>query len=133
MGDDPARNVLEILARHLRGEIAVAANDAAAARTALEGADAIEAALEANEPPTSRLAVARRARRSHAARRDVGVTPNKAFRAALAAQPGNGWALAGLQRALDRQGRTAEALGVRADAERAWSDADPPLRRLVLR
>ncbi|HEY3635067.1 MAG TPA: hypothetical protein VGK95_08455 [Caldimonas sp.] len=132
MGDDPAKNVLEILARHLRGEIAVAGNDAAAARTALAGADALEAALGANEPPIlgslSRVALGdlmlRAARWSDA---------ESAFRAELGAQRDNGWALAGLQRALDRQGRTAEALRVRADAERAWSDADPPLRRLVLR
>jgi tetratricopeptide (TPR) repeat protein len=132
MGDDPAKNVLEILARHLRGEIAVAGNDAAAARIAVGGADALEAALGANEPPIlgslSRVALGdlmlRAARWNDA---------ESAFRAELAAQRDNGWALAGLQRALDRQGRSAEALRVRADAERAWSDADPSLRRLVLR
>lgn len=132
MGDDPAKNVLEILARQLRGEISIAANDAAAARTALEGADTLEAALEANEPPIlgslSRVALGdvmlRAARWSDA---------ESAFRAELVKQPGNGWALAGLQRALDRQGRTDDALRARADAERAWADADPPLRQLVLR
>jgi uncharacterized protein HemY len=109
----------------------VAANDPAAALSALQGAASLEAALEANEPPLlgslSRVAlgdlILRSARWSDA---------ETAYRAELAAQPGSGWALAGLERSLGRQGRRAEAHVARADAERAWADADPPLRRLVL-
>ena len=46
------------------------------------------------------------------------------YRADLKAQPGSGWALQGLMRALAAQGKNAEAAALREQAERAWSAAD---------
>lgn len=132
MGDDPARTVLAILARHLQGEIAVADQNADAARAAVAGGGDLEAALYANEPPLlgslSRVALGDLMLRAGRWR-----DAEDAFRAELVLQPGNGWALAGLGKALDRQRRTDEALRVREESERAWSSADASLRNLVLR
>ena len=50
------------------------------------------------------------------------------FRADLAVQPGSGWALDGLVRALAAQGRTAEAEALRPQLAQAWASADAGLR-----
>jgi tetratricopeptide (TPR) repeat protein len=50
------------------------------------------------------------------------------FRAELLARPGSGWALRGLARALQAQGRTDEAGKQRAELERSWSQASVALR-----
>ncbi len=131
-GDDPARNVLDILASRLQAEIAAADRQPDVAQRALAHAIELEAALEANEPPLlgafSGLALGdvmlRSQRWSDA---------EQAYRAALSAQPANGWALTGLQQAVARQGRKSEADRIAADADRAWAFADPSLRRAVMR
>ena len=51
------------------------------------------------------------------------------FRQDLAAQPGSGWALDGLARALSLQGKTAETQAVRTQLAQAWAQADANLRR----
>ena len=51
----------------------------------------------------------------------------KTFRDDLAAQPGSGWALSGLTRALKAQGRAAEAQPLAAQLALAWSAADAAL------
>jgi hypothetical protein len=38
--------------------------------------------------------------------------------------PDNGWSLSGLQRSLQRQGRTKEAVEVKARLDKAWAAAD---------
>ena len=53
------------------------------------------------------------------------------FRADLERNRENGWALAGLQAALSRQGKSAEAAAVGARLEKAWADADLGLEGLV--
>ena len=131
MGDDAARTVLDILARRLHGEIAIADRQPDAARAAVAAAADLEAALHANEPPLlgsmSRVALGelmlRAGRWSDA---------EGAFRAELAAQPASGWALAGLQRSLVGQHRDGEARSVGADVERAWAGADASLRERIL-
>ena len=50
------------------------------------------------------------------------------FRQDLAAQPGSGWALDGLARALSLQGKTAETKAVRTRLAQAWAQADANLR-----
>jgi len=50
------------------------------------------------------------------------------FRAELLARPGSGWALRGLTRALQAQGRTDEAAKHRAELDRAWGKASLALR-----
>ncbi|MEO5845251.1 MAG: hypothetical protein ABIQ33_10465 [Caldimonas sp.] len=132
MGDDPARTVLDILSRHLAAEIAAAEQRTDAASSALAAGSELEAALNASEPPLlgsmTRLALGdlmlRAGRWGDA---------EHAYRTELVAQPGSGWALLGLQRALDRQGRADEARRAREEGERAWSSADASLLRLALR
>lgn len=51
----------------------------------------------------------------------------KTFRDDLAAQPGSGWALSGLTRALQAQGRAAEAQPLAAQLALAWPTADAAL------
>ena len=51
------------------------------------------------------------------------------FRQDLAAQPGSGWALDGLARALNMQGKTAETQAVHTQLAHAWAQADANLRR----
>jgi tetratricopeptide (TPR) repeat protein len=130
MADDPVRTVLEILARRLQGEIAVAEQRPDVARTALAGGGELETALMSSEPPLlgsmSRIALGdlmlRAGRWSDA---------EQAYRGELVVQPGNGWALVGLQQSLDRQGRSDEARRVRAESERAWAGADAALHKRV--
>jgi hypothetical protein len=50
------------------------------------------------------------------------------FRADLQAQPDSGWALQGLARALQAQGKTAEANAVCERLNRAWAQADAALK-----
>ncbi len=51
------------------------------------------------------------------------------FRQDLKAQPGSGWALDGLARALGTQGKTAETQAVRTQLAQVWAQADASLRR----
>ncbi len=51
------------------------------------------------------------------------------FRQDLAVQPGSGWALDGLARALGLQSKTAEAQAVQMQLAQAWAQADASLRR----
>jgi tetratricopeptide (TPR) repeat protein len=132
MGDDPARNVIGILSRHLDGEIGVASGRADLARdTVTAGAD-LEAALNANEPPLlgsiSRVALGDLMRRA-----GRWADAEQAYRAELSTQPGNGWALAGLVHALERQGKGDEAKRIREESERAWANADPAVKTLAAR
>ena len=46
------------------------------------------------------------------------------YREDLAHNRANGWALTGLQRALEAQGKTAEAARIHAQLRRAWATAD---------
>jgi Tfp pilus assembly protein PilF len=50
------------------------------------------------------------------------------FRQELAARPASGWALRGLARALQAQGKEAEAAKYRAELERTWTQASAALR-----
>jgi hypothetical protein len=54
-------------------------------------------------------------------------TAEKAYREALAREPGSGRAFFGLAAALDGQGKTAEALTARERAAKAWANADASL------
>ncbi|HSC64117.1 MAG TPA: hypothetical protein VLD35_10810 [Caldimonas sp.] len=132
MGDDPARNVVGILSRHLDGEIAVATGHANEARQSVTAGAELEAALNANEPPLlgslSRVALGDLMRRA-----GRWTDAEQAYRDELTAQPGNGWALAGLRQALQRQGKGDEAKRVGEEGERAWASADAAVKTLAAR
>jgi tetratricopeptide (TPR) repeat protein len=114
----------------LEGELAVARGDVEAGVDRLATAAATEDALRYNEPsdwhfPARHLIGASLLRLGRDAEAET------VFRADLARHPGNGWALAGLAAALERQGKDAEAKPVRARLERAWVGADLGLERLA--
>jgi tetratricopeptide (TPR) repeat protein len=131
--DDFAKMMAERLATlssQLKAEVAFARGDVNEALAAEREAIRAEEAM-GGEPPLlgggSQVALGDlllRARRYSEA--------EAAFRAALALQPGDGWALRGLQVAVAAQNRSAEAQQVQAEWARAWQEADvalrPPLR-----
>jgi tetratricopeptide (TPR) repeat protein len=51
----------------------------------------------------------------------------RVYREDLKKWPGNGWSLFGLARALEQQGKSAEAVKVRNEFDRAWARADEPI------
>jgi Flp pilus assembly protein TadD len=57
-------------------------------------------------------------------------TAEKAYREALAREPGSGRAFFGLAAALDGQGKTADARTARDRAAKAWANADANLPQM---
>ena len=122
---NPAPALLELAAEVLAGRLALAEGRTDAALAHLRDAVRREDALGYDEPPpwyhSSRLllgdALLAAGRPDDAA---------AAFRDDLRAYPENGWALAGLERALLAGGRGGEAAAVRARLAAAGRDADVP-------
>ena len=81
---------------------------------------------DSNEPPML-AAGARVALGELQLRAGRAADAEKTFREDLAAQPGSGWALSGLSRALAAQGRAAEAQPLAPQLAQAWSAADAAL------
>jgi tetratricopeptide (TPR) repeat protein len=115
----------------LEGELAIARGEVEAGLATLAAAVAAEDELRYNEPPDWHFP----------ARHLVGPTLLRLgrhadaaalYRADLARNPHNGWALNGLVAALEREGKTAEAAALRPDLEKAWAGADLGLERLVV-
>ena len=122
-GINYAPAVLKVGAPFLAGEIALAAGDHAAAVKSLTEAVAAEDALNYNEPADWLLP----------ARHSLGVAllaagkaaeAEKVYRDDLVLHPGNGWALRGLELALQAQGKAEAATQVRVEFDRAWQHAD---------
>ena len=121
-----ARNVLQLAANVLAGEIAAKAGDLASAERLLRAAVAEQDTHWFSEPPPwyfpvrqSLGAVLLHARRAADAER--------VYREDLQRNPGNGWSLFGLAQALRAQGKSAEAAEVEARFQKAWAAADVPL------
>jgi hypothetical protein len=114
----------------LDGELAIANGDVDGGLGLLAKAVAVEDGLKYDEPsdwhfPTRHLVGATLLRLGRNAEAEA------LFRADLLRNRENGWALAGLEAALGRQGKTKEAKLVRARLDRAWATADLGLTRLV--
>jgi tetratricopeptide (TPR) repeat protein len=121
-----ARNVLQLAANVLAGEIAAKAGDLASAERLLRAAVAEQDTHWFSEPPPwyfpvrqSLGAVLLHARRATDAER--------VYREDLQRNPGNGWSLFGLAQALRAQGKTAEAAEADGRFRKAWAAADVPL------
>jgi hypothetical protein len=129
-GDEKfALTVLDVLLTWQQAELALAVGDADAAQRAAQRGVDLEDAIEDREPPL--LAAGSRNLLGNVmleAKRWGGA--EQAFRDDLADQPGSGWALRGLTQSLMRQGKSAEAATVKAQWEKAWSEADGILRKL---
>lgn len=122
-GNNSSRGLLAIAALVLDGETAAKADRLDESVVSLRKAVALEDQLRYDEPPDwiqpvrhTLGAVLLRAGR-HAEAEAV-------YREDLARYPANGWSLFGLSRALDLQGRAAEARDVERRFRRAWSKAD---------
>jgi tetratricopeptide (TPR) repeat protein len=123
VGNSKAKDILAIASHALAGEIAAqrGAHDEAVAE--LKQAVAIEDGNRYDEPPDwaqpvrhSLGAVLLRAGRAEEA--------ENVYREDLARWPENGWALWGFARALEKQGKKAEAESARARFEKTWNRAD---------
>jgi tetratricopeptide (TPR) repeat protein len=110
----------------LRAELHLAEGGPALAVPLLAQAVAIEDGLEYDEPHLW-LAPARHALGAALLAAQRPAEAERAYRDDLAHYPDNGWSLAGLARALQAQGREAEAREVRERFARAWRAADFPL------
>ncbi len=122
-GDDLAHRVLEVSDYFIAGEIALQKGDYQAAAQQLTRAAEVEDTLSYGEPPQwlqpvrhTLGAVYMKSRRYADAER--------AYREDLAKWRNNGWSLYGLSRALEKQGKIAEAREVEAQYLRAWDLAD---------
>src|SRR5882672_8681621 len=121
-----ARNMLQLAANLLAGEIAAKSGDISTADRLLRAAVAEQDAHWFTEPPPWYFPV----------RQSLGAVLLQAGRAAdaevvyredLRRNPENGWSLYGLAQSLKAQGKTAEATQVEARFQKAWTQADVKL------
>jgi tetratricopeptide (TPR) repeat protein len=129
LGDNSAREVLEVLNLRLQAELAAAHGEMAIAQAALQRGIDLESRLEVDPPLLgggSRLELG-----GLLLRHQRWADAEGAFRADLVDHPGSGWALRGLEPALARQGKAVAADGVRQELARTWAGADPALRSSV--
>ena len=121
-----AKNVLQLAANLLAGEIAAKAGDFTTAERLLRAAVAEQDSHWFTEPPPWYFPV----------RQSLGAVLLQAGRAGDAEQvyredlrrnPGNGWSLFGLAASLRAQGKTAEAAQVEESFRKAWAQADVQL------
>jgi hypothetical protein len=121
------REVAQSAADHLRAEIASAEGRHDEALKLQARALAASAKADDNEPPML-AAGARVALGDLQLRAGRAALAEATYREDLAAQPGSGWALNGLTRALQAQGKTAEADRLKPQLEAAWALADAGLK-----
>jgi hypothetical protein len=121
-----AKNVLQLAANLLAGEMAAKAGDYATAERLLRAAVAEQDSHWFTEPPPWYFPV----------RQSLGAVLLQAGRAGDAEQvyredlrrnPGNGWSLFGLAASLRAQGKSEEAARVEASFQKAWAQADVKL------
>jgi tetratricopeptide (TPR) repeat protein len=124
-GDDPAHRILAVSDLFIAGEIALQTERWDDAADLLERAVAIEISLGYGEPPQW-LQPTRHTLGAVYLEAGRPADAERVYRADLAKWPDNGWSLYGLSRALEAQGKTAEADQVRARFDEIWSKADEP-------
>jgi tetratricopeptide (TPR) repeat protein len=124
-GGDPSHRILEVSELFIAGEIALQKGEWDNAAESLEQAVEVEDTLSYGEPPQwlqptrhTLGAVYLLAGRNEEAER--------VYREDLDIWLGNGWSLYGLSRALEAQGKTAEAAEVEEQYRTTWAKADEP-------
>lgn len=115
----PAPTLLQIAELVAEGRLAAARGDWKAAAARYRNAAGLEASLPYSEPPFWYFPVTQSLGAALLNQGDARGA-ELAFRQALSAWPGNGWALFGLAEAQAAQGRMADAAFTRAALERAW-------------
>ena len=120
---NPASSVAGIAYEVLSGELSAKQRRAAETMRHFAVAVSLEDGLTYMEPPDWPIPVRQM---QGAALLDVGrnADAEKAFRDDMRKFPENGWSLSGLQTALERQGRAAEAAAVNTQRVQAWRRAD---------
>ena len=121
-----AKNVLQMAANLLAGEIAAKAGDAATAERLLRAAVAEQDTHWFTEPPPWYFPV-RQALGAVLLQAGRASDAEQVYREDLKRNPGNGWSLFGLAQSLKTQGKTAEAAQVDESFRKAWARADVKL------
>jgi tetratricopeptide (TPR) repeat protein len=121
------RNMLQLAANVLAGEMAAKAGDGASAERLLRAAVAEQDTHWFTEPPPWYFPV-RQALGAVLLQSGRAADAEQVYREDLARNPGNGWSLFGLGESLRAQGKTAEAAEVDARFKHAWARADVILR-----
>ena len=123
---DSAHRVLEVSEYFVPAEIALQQGDYKKAAQLLEKAAEVEDTLSYGEPPQWLQPVRHTLGAVYLKSGDY-ADAERVYREDLEEWPNNVWALYGLGRALEEQGKTAEAEKAMADYEDVWPDADAPL------
>ena len=118
-----AKNMLQLAANLLAGEIAAKASDVAAAERLLRAAVAEQDTHWFTEPPPWYFPV-RQALGAVLLQAGRASDAEQVYREDLRRNPGNGWSLFGLAQSLKAQGKTAEAAPVDEGFRKAWARAD---------
>jgi predicted Zn-dependent protease len=121
-----ARNVLQLAANVLAGELAASAGDFVTAGHLLRAAVAEQDTHWFTEPPPWYFPV-RHALGAVLLKGGQSQDAETVYREDLKRNPGNGWALFGLVQSLRAQGKTAEASEADAAFRKAWAQADVTL------
>lgn len=123
VGNNGGADILALARHMLEGEILYREGKPDEAFACLRAGVALEDSLVYDEPP-GWMQPLRHA--LGALLLDAGRTAEaeEVYRADLAAHPGNGWSLLGLEQALTKQGHTGEVADLRAARGRAWARAD---------
>jgi tetratricopeptide (TPR) repeat protein len=125
-GRDIARRVLETSDHFIGGEIALQKRQWTKAIEHLTKAAAVEDTLSYGEPPQW-LQPVRHTLGAVYLKSGNYADAERAYREDLAKWPNNGWSLYGLSRALEEQGKSAEAANVMKQHLASWAKADAPL------
>jgi tetratricopeptide (TPR) repeat protein len=120
------KNMLQLAANVLAGEIAAKAGDVATAERLLRAAVAEQDTHWFTEPPPWYFPV-RQALGAVLLQAGRAADAERVYRDDLARNPNNGWSLFGLARSLRAQGKTAEATQADASFRKAWAQADVTL------
>ena len=118
-----ARNVLQLAANVLAGEVAAKAGDVASAERLLRAAVAEQDTHWFSEPPPWYFPV-RQSLGAVLLQGNRAADAERVYREDLQRNPGNGWSLFGLAQSLRAQGKTAEAAQIEERFRRAWAAAD---------
>jgi len=121
-----AKNVLQMAANVLGGEIAAKTGDTASAERLLRAAVAEQDTHWFTEPPPWYFPV-RHALGAVLLQAGRGADAEQVYREDLRRNPGNGWALFGLTQSLRAQGKAAEAARAEDSFRKAWASADVTL------
>jgi tetratricopeptide (TPR) repeat protein len=121
-----AKNVLQMAANVLAGEMAAKTGDVASAERLLRAAVAEQDTHWFSEPPPWYFPV-RQALGAVLLQTGRAVDAEQVYRDDLKRNPGNGWSLFGLAQSLKAQGKTADAAQVESGFRTAWARADVTL------